>query len=165
VYYTPVKKMSHGGKEYLTKQKYDELKNELDFLSTTRRKEIADQLEFAKSLGDLSENAEYHEAREQQALIEDRIGKIEYILKNAEIVSHKESDVIEVGSTVVIRKDKDKEDREFTIVGSEEVDMSKGKLSYMSPIGQAMIGKKKGDEFVFKNPAGVQIKYKIISVK
>ena len=73
--------MEEDEKEYLTKGKYKDLKYELDFLTTTKRKEIAEQLEFAKSLGDLSENAEYHEVREQQGLVEDRIRKIEYILK------------------------------------------------------------------------------------
>ena len=152
-------------KEYLTREKLEELKKELHFLATTRRKEIADQLEFAKSLGYLSENAEYHEAREQQALTEDRINKIKNILKNAEGVFHKAGDVIEIGSTVVIKKDGEKTDREFIIVSSEEADTIKGKISYMSPLGQSMIGKKKGDEFIFKTPAGGQVKYKVISVK
>lgn len=157
--------MGYEEKEYLTKEKYKELKNELDFLATTRRKEIADQLEFAKSLGDLSENAEYHEARDQQALIEDRIGKIEHVLKHAEIVEHKTSNIVEIGSEVVVRKDKEKENKKFEIVGSEEVDMNKGKISHVSPMGQALMGKKKDDEFAFETPSGSKIKYTIISVK
>jgi len=152
------------GKEYITKEKFLELKNELDFLTTTRRKEIADQLEFAKSLGDISENAEYHEAREAQALTEDRIEKIEYILKNAQIVTHQKNGVVAVGSVVVIKKEGEKENREITLVGSEEADSTKGLISHKSPIGQALLGKKKGEEFVFKTPVETQIKYKIISV-
>ena len=157
--------MEEDEKEYLTKGKYKDLKYELDFLTTTKRKEIAEQLEFAKSLGDLSENAEYHEVREQQGLVEDRIRKIEYILKNAEIVSHKKGSDVEVGSTVTVRKEGQKENKEFEIVGSEEADTAKGKISYNSPMGQALIGKKKGEEFTFKTPAGTKIKYKILSVK
>jgi transcription elongation factor GreA len=157
--------MGNDEKEYLTKDKYEELTNELDFLTTTRRKEIAEQLDFAKSMGDLSENAEYHEAREQQALIEDRIRKIEYVLKNATIVAHKKNDIVEIGSSVVVRKEKEKENKEFEIVGSEEVDMTKGRISHISPIGGALMGKKKGDEFTFTTPSGAKIKYKIISVK
>lgn len=157
--------MGDDNKEYLTKDKHRELTEELNFLKTTRRKEIAEQLEYAKSLGDLSENAEYHNAREQQALTEDRLNKIEYILKNAEIVSHKKSDVVEMGSTVVVRKEKERENKEFVIVGSEEVDMSQGKISHQSPLGRTILGKKKGEKFVFETPAGGKLKYKIISVK
>jgi transcription elongation factor GreA len=157
--------MDNNGKEYLTKEKYKELTQELDFLVTTKRRGIAEQLEAAKALGDLSENAEYHEAREQQALIEDRIRKIEYVLKNAEIVTHKESDVVEIGSTVIVCRDGQKECKEFHLVGSEEADTSKGRISNVSPIGKSMMGKKKGDEFIFVAPNGTKVKYKIISVK
>jgi len=101
--------MENENKEYLTKEKYDELEKELAFLTTTKRKEIADQLEFAKSLGDISENAEYHEAREQQALTEDRINKIENVLKNAEIVEYKKSDTVVIGSTVTVKKEGERE--------------------------------------------------------
>jgi len=152
-------------KEYLTKEKFNELKKELKFLTTVKRKEIADQLDSSKSMGDLKENAEYHEAREQQALTEDRIRKIEHILKNAEIVLHKKSDVVEMGSTVVVIREKEKENKEFLLVGSEEADTANGKISNVSPMGKALMGKKKGEEFIFKAPSGTKIKYKIVSVK
>ena len=152
-------------KEYLTKEKFEELTKELNFLTKKKRKEIAEQLEFAKSLGDLSENAEYHEAREIQAITEDRIGKLEEILRNAKIVQHKAGDTVEVGSTVVLQKSGESEKREFGVVGSEEADMEKAKISHLSPLGKSMMGKKKGEEFVFKTPAGAQVKYKVISVK
>jgi len=158
--------MDYEEKEYLTKEKYEELKKELNFLITTRRKEIANQLEFAKSLGDLSENAEYHEAREQQAISEDRIRKIESVLKNAEIISgHKKNDVVEVGSTVIVKKEREKENKEFTLVGSEEADTALGKISHNSPLGHALRGMKKGEEFVFQTPNGSKLKYKVISIK
>jgi len=156
--------MNQEEKEYLTKEKFEELKKELDFLKNTKRKEIADDLEYAKSLGDLSENAEYNEARENQASVEARIRRIEYIVKNAEIVTRKKGDDVQVGSTVVVQKEGQKETKEFTIVGSEEADSLQGKISYLSPLGKVLMGKRKGDEATFQAPSGDKIKYKIIKV-
>lgn len=148
----------------LTREKFDELVKELDHLKTTRRTEIAESLEYARSLGDLSENAEYQEARELQAATEERIRKLEDIIKRAKIISHTKGDVVDFGSTVVITKVGDTEEHEYIIVGSEEADMRARKISHVSPLGSAMMGKKKGDEFNFKTPSGKQ-QYKIISVK
>lgn len=153
-----------GEKEYLTKEKHEELKEELLYLMKTKRKEIAEQLEYAKSLGDLSENAEYHEARENQGIVEDRIKKIESILKNATIVSNHKTDCVEVGSLVTVTREGKKEEILYTIVGGEESDLASGKISVRSPFGLAIVGKKKGDTFSFEAPAGV-IKYKIVSIK
>lgn len=150
-------------KEYLTKKKHEELTQELLNLSTEKRKEIAEKLEYAKSLGDLSENAEYQEARDEQARIEYRISQLEELLKNAEILHHKISDIVEAGSKVTIEK-KSGEQKTYEIVGSEEADMEKGKLSYSSPLGVALMGKKKGDTFKFENPKG-KTDYKIVDVK
>ena len=149
---------------YLTQEKYDELKTELSYLTTTRRKEIAESLEYARSLGDLSENAEYAEARELQAATEERIGHLEDILAKAQILKHKKSDKVTLGSIVTITKKGDKEKHEYSIVGSEETNMLERKLSHLSPLGEAMMGKKKGDEFTFETPSGRQ-KYTIVSVK
>jgi transcription elongation factor GreA len=149
---------------YLTKEKLDALVAELENLKTVRRKEIAQDLEYAKSLGDLSENAEYQEAREAQANIEDRIGKIESLLKTAMVVSYHSDDVINIGSKVSIKKDEAKDPAEYTIVSSEEADVALGKISYNSPLGQALMGKKKGQAFVFKSPKG-NINYTIIEAK
>lgn len=151
-------------KEYLSKEKFEQLKAELENLKSAKRKEIADKLEFAKGLGDLSENAEYHEAREAQATLEDRISQLESILSHAEIVSSHHSDIVEVGSVVHIKKAGDKSERVYTIVGSEEADTAAGKISFKSPIGQALLGKKKGEEFVFNAPSG-EVKYKVISIE
>lgn len=151
-------------KEYLSPEKFEELKNELHHLKTVRRKEIAESLEYARSLGDLSENAEYQEARELQAAIEERIGKLENVLANADIVSHKKSDTVSLGSKVIIQKVGEKDKHNYEIVGSEEADMIKRKISYMSPLGEAMMNKKKGDEFAFETPNGKQ-KYKVIDVE
>lgn len=150
--------------EYLTPEKKQELELELTTLKTVRRKEIADALEYAKSLGDLSENAEYHQAREDQANCEDRIAHIEQILKNAVITSgtHK-ANVIEVGSTVTVQKKGDKEEKTFVLVGSEEADVTEGKISNESPLGKSLIGKGKGDVVTVSAPKG-EILYTIKAI-
>ena len=150
---------------YLTAEKFDELKKELDHLKTVRRKEVAESLEYARSLGDLSENAEYQEARDMQGAIEERIGHLEKVIKEAKIVAHdKKGDVIVLGSTVAIQKEKDKDTHTYTIVGAEEANIHEKKLSYLSPLGESLMGKIKGDEFSFETPAGKQ-KYKVLKVE
>jgi transcription elongation factor GreA len=150
---------------FLTPEKFAELKKELEHLKTVRRKEIAESLEYARSLGDLSENAEYQEARDMQAAIEERIGYLEKTIKEAKIVSNtKRGDVVGLGSVVTIQKDKDKDSRTYTIVGSDEANIHEKKLSYLSPLGEALMGKTKGDEFQFETPAGKQ-KYKVLKVE
>lgn len=148
--------------EYLTASKFEEFKKELEQLKTVRRKEVAENLEYAKGLGDLSENAEYHEARDMQASVEDRIAKLEMILKSATIVSSHNTDAVSVGSVITVKKDK--EEKIFTIVGSEEADMSAGKISVRSPFGGASLGKKKGESFSFKTPSGM-MEYTIVDIK
>lgn len=151
-------------KQYLTKEKYQELKNELDFLKTTRRKEVAENLEYAKGLGDLSENAEYQEAREVQASVEDRIMRIEMMLKSATILSDRHEDTVGIGSTVNVSKEGQKETSKYKIVGSEETDMSTGKISNLSPLGSSLIGKKKGESVAVKTPKGM-MNYTIITIE
>lgn len=150
-------------REYLTKQKYDELVAELKELKNVKRKEVAEALDYARGLGDLSENAEYHEARAQQAAIEERISKVDMILKNALVVEDRHGEHVMIGSTVVVEKN-DGTKRTFMIVGSAESDMNSGKISNRSPLGAAVLGKKKGDSFSFTSPAGV-MSYKVIEVK
>jgi transcription elongation factor GreA len=151
-------------KEYLTQEKHNALQAELQDLKTIKRKEIAEHLEYARSLGDLSENAEYHEAREDQAQAEARILQIETILKNAIIVSHKTGDIVEIGSKVTVTKAGESAQTVFTLVGSEEADIALGKISHNSPLGAALFGKKKGETFEFKSPRGI-VKYTIVDVK
>lgn len=151
-------------KEYITKEKEKTLIEELEYLKKVRRKEIAEQLEYAKSLGDLSENAEYHEARDMQGVVEDRIQKIESVLKNAVIVSSHNTDLVVVGSVVKVVKEGDKAEKVYTIVGGEESDISAGKISVKSPFGEAVLGKKKGESFKFNTPAG-PVTYKIIGIE
>lgn len=147
---------------YLSQDKYNELEAELVNLKTIERKEVAAHLEYAKSLGDLSENAEYQEARDRQADIEDRILELEDILKNAEIVSGRHSGVVDVGSVVSVLK-KGADQKDFTIVGSEEADMLTGKISHLSPIGSALLGHKKGDKVEVSTPGGL-VEYTILNV-
>lgn len=150
--------------EYLTQEKFSALEKELEYLKTTKRKEVAEALEYAKSLGDLSENQEYQEARDSQAVLEDRIHRLEMILKSAAIVSAKDSDTVAVGSRLVLERGSDKAHRTFTIVGSEEADAAKGLISMRSPLGLAAMGKAKGETFSFSTPSG-EMTYKIIDIK
>ncbi|MCC6290972.1 transcription elongation factor GreA [Candidatus Nomurabacteria bacterium] len=149
--------------DYLTKGKHDELEKELAELKLGRRKEVAERLEFAKSLGDLSENAEYHAAREEQAEIEDRINQLELLLKTSEIVNVHHSSVVEIGSTLTVEKLTDNSRMKLTLVGSEETDVHAGKISSSSPLGRALIGKKRGETIVVDTPRG-EVAYKIISL-
>jgi transcription elongation factor GreA len=149
--------------EYLTLEKKNELEAELTQLKSVRRKEIADALEYAKSLGDLSENAEYHQAREDQANCEDRINHIESILKNAVIMDGHAKGVVTVGSTVTVLKKGTKEEKTFALVGSEEADSISGKISNESPLGSAILGKKKGDKVTVHAPKG-EMEYSIVSI-
>ena len=152
------------GQEYLTKEKFKELEKELTHLKTVKRKEIAEALEYAKSLGDFSENQEYQEARDSQAILEDRINRLEMILKSAKIISAQSTHAVVVGSVVTLEKTADKSRKSYTMVGSEEVDAVKGKISVSSPLGIAAMGKSKGETFSFKSPSGM-MSYKIIDIK
>jgi len=151
-------------KQYLSKEKFEELQKELDFLKSERRKEIAEKLEFAKSLGDLSENAEYQEARQDQAETEDRIMTLEAILSTAEIIHKGKGNKVVVGSVVTIKKKGEKDTQEYQVVGSEEADMAAGKISNLSPIGSALIGKSKGDRAVYTAPKGA-VECEIVDIK
>lgn len=148
----------------LTQEKFDELKAELEHLTTTARKEIAESLEYARSLGDLSENAEYQAARELQAATEERIRRLESIVKSATIISKQKKGVVSFGSEVTICKKGDKEKHVYTIVGSEEADMRNQKISHLSPLGEALMGRKKGETFGFSTPTGMQ-EYTVIDIK
>lgn len=149
---------------YLSKEKFDELTKELEYLKTIRRREIAEQLEYARSLGDLSENAEYEEARNLQAATEDRIRQIEAELSRVRIIEHTKGTHVSLGSVVIIQKQGEKDEHRYEIVGSAEANMQEHKISHLSPLGAALMGKKKGDLFTFETPRGAQ-KYKIVAVQ
>lgn len=147
----------------LSQEKFDELKLELERLITVARREIAESLEYARSLGDLSENAEYQAARELQAATEERIRRLEHIIKSAVIISEKKKGTAGFGSTVSIRKKGERHEHSYTIVGSEEANMRENKISHLSPLGEAMMGKKKGESFTFSTPSGRQ-EYTIVEI-
>ncbi|OIO30689.1 hypothetical protein AUJ77_02685 [Candidatus Nomurabacteria bacterium CG1_02_43_90] len=142
-------------KEYLSKEKFEELSKELEHLKSVRRKEIAEQLEFAKGLGDLSENAEYHEARQNQAETEERVAKLEQMIKNVVITEKHKGGIIGIGSTVTILRDGDKDSRRYQIVGSEEANTKEGKISNKSPLGEALMGKSKDEKVSYETPIGI----------
>ncbi len=148
----------------ITQQRKDELEKELHELKSVIRPVILERLQFAKALGDLSENAEYHAAREAQGKNEDKIKGIELILKNVEIIEKVNSDEAQITSVVTVKKDGEKEKREFSLVGPEESDMANGKLSVESPIGRALIGKKKGDVAEVETPGGI-VKWNVLKVQ
>lgn len=141
----------------VSQEKFDEMVKELEHLKTTRRTEIAKSLEYARSLGDLSENAEYQEARDLQAATEERIRTLEHLIQHARILTDgKKKGIVSFGSMVSIKKEGAADLHAYTIVGSEEADMRERRISHVSPLGAALMGKKKGDDVVVETPNGKQ---------
>ena len=149
--------------DYITEEKRQALELELKELEGPKRKEILEALAYAKSLGDLSENAEYHQTREDQGKLEERIAKIEEILRSSEVIHPDGGDIVDIGSNVVVLKDGEKEEKTYQIVGAEEADISLKKISNKSPFGKALFGKRKGEDVSFKTPGGI-VHYKIVNV-
>ena len=153
-------------KTLLTYTGLKKLEDELENLKVVKRKEVAGKIKEAREQGDLSENAEYDAAKDEQRDIEAQIVELENILKNAEIIqdNDKSKDKIKMESVVKLHDVEYDEDIEYTIVGSSEADSLNNKISNESPLGAAMLGKKVGDTVKVEAPAGV-IEYKIISVQ
>lgn len=161
----------NGNKDVLlTQEGYQKVENELELLKTVRRKEVAERIKVAISFGDISENSEYDEAKNEQAQLEERILKLENILRLAVIIDEEKIDtkVVTVGSIVKIEytdpKTKKKEKDEYTIVGSAEADPSSFKISNESPIGKSLLGKKVGSKVDVQVPDGVA-KMKIMEIR
>nr|WP_314279114.1 transcription elongation factor GreA [uncultured Peptostreptococcus sp.] len=150
----------------LTQEGYDKLESELELLKTTRRKEVAERLKVAISFGDLSENAEYDEAKKEQAALEERILKLENMTRTAVIIDENNVnlDIVTVGSIVKIYDEDFDEELEYTIVGSAEADPYDGKISNESPVGRALLGRAKGDLVEVTVPDGVS-KLKVLEIK
>jgi len=148
---------------YLTKEKKKELEEELADLTTRGWTEIADALEESKALWELKENAEYHQAREDQGHMEDRIREIENILKYGQIIKSGKHSVVEVGATVTFAKKGSSAKQTYRIIG-EGSDPGEGTLSSNSPLVSAMMGKSEGEFFTFVRPDKEKIEYKIVSV-
>lgn len=156
-----------GDQILVTKEGLKKLKDELDFLKTAKRQEVAQRLKEAISYGDLSENAEYEEAKNEQAFVEGRILELENKVKNAKIIGSKAATTgreAQIGSTVTVENKTDRDEPEsFTIVGTTEADLLEGKISNESPVGKALLGSKKGDIVSVETPSGT-IKYEILKV-
>ena len=144
--------------EIMTRNGFDKLKNELTLLRTDRRLEVASKLEEARSFGDLSENAEYHAAKEEQEKLEGRISRLEYKLNKAKVVDCDDIDTsyVNLGTTITL-KDLDHDIiQTYMLVGTEESDFKENKISVASPVGKAIIGKSVGDEVVVRVRKGVR---------
>ena len=152
--------------ELLTQDGYNKLEEELEYLKTVKRKEVAERLKVAISFGDLSENAEYDEAKNEQAQVEERIVKLENMLRKAVIIdeSQIDSDTVTVGCTVTVYDNDFEEVVEYTIVGSAEADPYNGKISNESPVGRAFLGRHKDDEVEVQVPNGIVV-YKILEIR
>ncbi len=149
---------------YITEEKKQALISELNVLKTVKRKEILESLEAAKALGDLSENAEYHQAREDQGKTEDRINQIEYMLQSSVVIKKHQSSKVEIGTTAVVKKEGSKDTVTYSIVGAEEADMTHNKISNKSPLGESLFGKVKGDVVSVKTPRGL-VKYTLVDIQ
>ena len=150
--------------EYLSKEGLEKIKNDLEKMKTQGRKEVAARFKFAKSLGDLSENAEYKAAIESQAMLEEKIAKSEDIIKRAVVIEKTSGSTVQLGSAVELKKENNNDKiYKYVIVGQEETDISSGKISNKSPMGSALIGKKKGDKVSVRTPSG-ENKYIILEI-
>ena len=158
--------MEENNKTVLTAESYKALEDELDFLKSSKRKEIAEAIKEARAQGDLSENAEYQAAKDEQRKMEARIEELEKLLTNVEIIEEDENeskDVVRLGSKVRVLDVEFKEELEYRIVGSNEANTDAGKISNESPLGKALIGSKVGKTVSVNAPIGV-IKYKILKL-
>ena len=150
----------------LTKEGYERLRDEIEHLQTDRRREIADRIKTAREFGDIAENAEYDDAKNEQAMLEARIAKLQERLAGARVIEKREiaKDVVSIGAKVRLRDVDAKQTVEYHLVGSAEANPAEQKLSNESPVGKAIIGKKKGETVEVATPRG-SLKYKILEIK
>jgi transcription elongation factor GreA len=150
----------------LTPEGYERLKNEIEELSTVKRREVAERIRIAREFGDIQENAEYDDAKNEQMLLEHRIATLEERLRDARVIDKKDiaRDVVSIGSKVRLRDVDAKKTVEYHIVGSAEANPAENKLSNESPVGKAIIGKKKGETVEVTAPRGT-LKFKILEIK
>ena len=150
----------------LTQEGFDKLEEELNYLKTEKRTEIAERIKVARGFGDLSENSEYDEAKNAQAENEQQIAELEAKIRHAKVIDSKEIDTktVQIGNTVKLYDEEFEEEIEYTIVGSTEVDLSQNRISNESPIGAALLGAKKNQVVEAQTPGGV-VKFKILAIK
>jgi transcription elongation factor GreA len=149
----------------LTQEGLKQLQEEVDHLSTVKRDEVAERIRSAREFGDISENSEYDDAKNEQAMLEHRISLLQEKLRRARVIkdSEIETDKVSVGTTVTLRDQEREEIRIYTVVGSAEADPAKAKLSNESPVGQAILGKRVGDTVTVPVPAG-SLRYEILAI-
>ena len=150
---------------FFTPEGLEKIENEIEYLKTVRRKEVSERIKVALGYGDLSENSEYDEAKNEQAQVEERTAKLEMMVRNAKIIDEKDlnTDVVNIGSNVKVRELDTMEEDEYTIVGSAEADPLEGKISNESPVGSKLIGNRVGDVVEVEVPDGI-IKYEICGI-
>ena len=150
---------------FFTPEGLEKIENEIEYLKTVRRKEVSERIKVALGYGDLSENSEYDEAKNEQAQVEERIAKLEMMVRNAKIIDEKDlnTDVVNIGSNVKVRELETMEEDEYTIVGSAEADPLEGKISNESPVGSKLLGNRIGDVVEVEVPDGI-IKYEICGI-
>lgn len=150
----------------LTREGYDKIEEEYQYLVGTRRKEVSERIKEAISYGDISENAEYDSAKDEQAELEERILKLENMLRTAQVIEEDDInlDLVNVGLTIKVHDVEFDEDVEFTIVGSSEIDPSKNLISNESPIGKELMGKRVGDTVDIAVPSGATIRFEILEI-
>lgn len=150
---------------YLTKEGLEKIENEVDELKSVRRREVAERIKHALAFGDISENSEYDEAKNEQAWVEERIGKLENTLRNAVIISEENIslDTVSVGTKVTLKDMEYDEEVEYSIVGSAEADPYEGRISNESPVGSALIGSEVGDIVEVQIPNGIT-KYEVLKI-
>ena len=153
-------------KEYkLTRERVKQLQDELEYLRTVREKEVAEMIKEARSFGDLSENSEYDEAKNEQAIVESRILELEEMLKNAQVIDASElsADTVHIGSRVVVYDSEFEEQETYQIVGSKEANPVENKISDESPVGRALLGLHAGDDVQVETPGGA-VTYRVIEI-
>ena len=151
----------------ITQEGLDKLKSEIDFLSTTKRREVAARIKEAREFGDIAENSEYDDAKNEQAMLEKQISDLEEKLRSARVINEKDVDtgVVSVGATVHVKDQKTDKSTKFKIVGSAEANPAESRLSNESPVGRALLGHKRGDTVTVPVPRGPARKLKITKIE
>ena len=154
-------------KEYkLSPERYEELKNELNYLKTVREKEVADQIKEARSFGDLSENSEYDEAKNEQGKLYSRIAELENILSNCSVIeeNNHDDDTVRLGCRIIVEDAETGDEETYQVVGSQEADPMNGRISEESPFGRALLGNAAGEIVIVEAPAG-NIEYEVLDIQ
>jgi transcription elongation factor GreA len=151
----------------ITTEGLEKLKEEIEYLTTVKRREVAERIKDAREFGDIVENAEYDDAKNEQALLEQRIAQLEERVRRATVIDgkHINTDEVQVGTTVHVKDQKSGDSQKFQIVGSAEADPTEHKLSNESPVGQALIGHKRNDVVTVETPRGAKKKLKITKIE